>query len=475
MTLNQRNAEADAYRARLGQSIEEADHDFVTRLVSWLSREKGAVNLCEVGVNVARHGAGGRRATTGGWLLPVLSRDPRVHVDTTANEPCVRVASAADAEFAAAAAANPQPAAARAERPPRRCTYFNTLRGCKKGDACEYAHVRRFASVAAAADEAGAHGADASGERPCAYFNTRRGCRRGDGCPYEHTARVPPPLAPPAAAAEHDGAFPAATDDAASTAPPRATPANGPAFLDAAEDYLRAQGVRGMTDGMFFSQLGNSVRKPLGVKGFTALFSTDPLARFEIIGSGVTARVRLSGAREQLMHAPISARFVSASSVSGGESATSAAAAAAAAVTAATAPPRAPVPVSARIPDASPRAAMPGVAEFREAAAIFLEACGGEHGPSILISKLGKDVPKPPGAPSISSILSSDPARRFEVFSGQQGREAVRLRALARAPGSYVAPAFPDALNPEEEAGYYADDTEQEYTALLRLSRMSTN
>lgn len=485
VTLNQRNAEADAYRARVGQTIEEADFDFVTRLVSWLRTEKGPVNLCQVGANVPRNGAGGMRSVTGAWLKPVLSRDPRVQVDMKESESYVRIAppraTAAAAPDAPARVplgqpAKPQADAARLERAPKKCSYFNTLRGCKKGDSCSHLHV----PISTAEDRA-AHSTSTSkyektsGDKECAFFNTRRGCMRGEACPYPHVRLAPPPPEEPG----HVGpspvndrraspSLPAANVNVASAGFRVGSP-SVTAFLDDAEKFLRSHGEKGTSVGLLFSELGNAVRKPPGAKGFAVLFSSDPLARFEIIGSGVTARVRLSSGRQALSpraaapSAAVPSKAPSFSASGGGGSAGG---------KAVTYPalPQAPKPV--RAPDVSASVAKPGIEEFRNAAAIFLEACGGEHGPSILISKLGKDIPKPRGAPSIISILSADPDRRFEVFSGQQGREAVRLRALARVPGSVV-PVFPvDMLNPEED-GYYVNDTEQEYTAALRLSRMS--
>ena len=51
------------------------------------------------------------------------------------------------------------------------CRYFNTPRGCREGDDCDYLHIKRSLS-----------------ELRCRFLDTPRGCNPGFGrrCPYKH-------------------------------------------------------------------------------------------------------------------------------------------------------------------------------------------------------------------------------------------------------------------------------------------------
>lgn len=70
---------------------------------------------------------------------------------------------------AAAAAATPPAASARTEL--EECRYFNTPRGCREGDDCDYLHIKRSLS-----------------DLRCRFLDTPRGCNPGFGrrCPYKH-------------------------------------------------------------------------------------------------------------------------------------------------------------------------------------------------------------------------------------------------------------------------------------------------
>jgi len=62
-----------------------------------------------------------------------------------------------------------------APKPNRACRFFNTSRGCLKGDACTFRHVRKM----------------------CLFFNSSNGCNRGEICEFIHSK------------GEGDGAVPA--------------------------------------------------------------------------------------------------------------------------------------------------------------------------------------------------------------------------------------------------------------------------
>jgi hypothetical protein len=51
------------------------------------------------------------------------------------------------------------------------CRFFNTPRGCREGDDCDYLHIKRSMS-----------------DLRCRFLDTPRGCNPGFGrrCPYKH-------------------------------------------------------------------------------------------------------------------------------------------------------------------------------------------------------------------------------------------------------------------------------------------------
>lgn len=69
-----------------------------------------------------------------------------------------------------AAAATTAPVAA-AHTELEECRYFNTPRGCREGDDCDYLHIKRSLS-----------------DLRCRFLETPRGCNPGFGrrCPYKH-------------------------------------------------------------------------------------------------------------------------------------------------------------------------------------------------------------------------------------------------------------------------------------------------
>lgn len=99
------------------------------------------------------------------------------------------------------------------DAPPKRaCGFFGTPRGCIKGDKCDFEHV---AGAGGASFQGGiAYGAFGNsgappppamsamdgGRRPCTFFQTPRGCIKGNGCDFAHIApqqvqmQMPPPM-----------------------------------------------------------------------------------------------------------------------------------------------------------------------------------------------------------------------------------------------------------------------------------------
>ena len=82
----------------------------------------------------------------------------------------------ARAQAEAAGGGGAAPAAAPAPAPApcgelEECRYFNTPRGCREGDDCDYLHIKRSLS-----------------ELRCRFLDTPRGCNPGFGrrCPYKH-------------------------------------------------------------------------------------------------------------------------------------------------------------------------------------------------------------------------------------------------------------------------------------------------
>eukprot|EP01084_Bolivina_argentea_P008420 15771_1 len=53
------------------------------------------------------------------------------------------------------------------------CYYYNTPKGCKKGDACDYKHPKKQPSTN-------------EKQKVCTFYNTAKGCNKGIHCPFQH-------------------------------------------------------------------------------------------------------------------------------------------------------------------------------------------------------------------------------------------------------------------------------------------------
>lgn len=61
------------------------------------------------------------------------------------------------------------------------CTFFNSSRGCNKGDSCPFVHILPSETETKV---------ESKSTKLCTFFGTPKGCNKGNACPYRHEVSI---------------------------------------------------------------------------------------------------------------------------------------------------------------------------------------------------------------------------------------------------------------------------------------------